>query len=206
MTGSAELERGYRRWLWCYPRWFRQEHEAEMLDLLISAARDGQRRPDRAECLTLVRGAAILWLRPRIPMTQRIASSAVRLMYLVAVADLGVALVVAGTAGDLRSAIAARDAGYTASQWHAEVTGALDPMMARLVVAAGITVVLAWATGRRRSWAKVAFAVGFAVTVYSVVAGVRNGSAIYAPVDLAAAGVLCVLQSAVLVQLVRARR
>lgn len=204
MTPAARLERGYRRWLRCYPRSFRREHEAEMLDLLVASAHDDQLRPDRAECLMLVRGAAIAWLRPRIPAAQRAAWSAVRLMYLAAAADIVIALIVVGTADDMRSAIVARDAAYTDTQWHAEVTGALHPLLVRLVISAGVTLAIAWAAGRRRQWATVAFVVGFVCTAASVVLGAAHGSATYARTDLAAAGVLCLLQLAAIIMLARA--
>lgn len=36
MTGAADLERGYRRWLRWYPKEFRREHEEEILAVLMA--------------------------------------------------------------------------------------------------------------------------------------------------------------------------
>jgi hypothetical protein len=45
MTDQANLERGYRRLLACYPRAFRRENGQEILAVLMACAPDGQRRP-----------------------------------------------------------------------------------------------------------------------------------------------------------------
>lgn len=52
MTGK--LERRYRRLLAFYPRAFRREHGQEILSVLMSCARDGQRRPRAAESADLL--------------------------------------------------------------------------------------------------------------------------------------------------------
>ena len=62
--GDRQLERGYRRLLACYPHAHRSRHEREMLGVLMSGARDGQRRPGLAESADLIRGALRIRLRP----------------------------------------------------------------------------------------------------------------------------------------------
>jgi hypothetical protein len=63
MTGGADLERGYRRLLACYPRRFRDEHGEELLGVLLASARDGQHRPALLECADLVRNGLGMRLR-----------------------------------------------------------------------------------------------------------------------------------------------
>jgi hypothetical protein len=64
MSGTHSLERNYRWLLACYPARHRQAHGEEMLGVLLSAARDGQRRPSPREAANLVWGALLIWLRP----------------------------------------------------------------------------------------------------------------------------------------------
>jgi hypothetical protein len=64
MTGAADLERGYRRLLACYPARFRSEHGEELMGVLLAGARDGQRRPGLAESASLLRSALGMRLRP----------------------------------------------------------------------------------------------------------------------------------------------
>ncbi|HXF22216.1 MAG TPA: hypothetical protein VN597_17275 [Streptosporangiaceae bacterium] len=70
MSTGGGLEASYRRLLRCYPAWYRGQHEEEILGVLMTAARPGQRRPgvrDWADLLwsalkirarTVLRGAA----------------------------------------------------------------------------------------------------------------------------------------------------
>jgi hypothetical protein len=53
MTGSTQLERGYRRVLACYPESFRCESGDELLAVLLAAAGEGQRRVGPATATTL---------------------------------------------------------------------------------------------------------------------------------------------------------
>jgi hypothetical protein len=61
MSDSADLERRYRRLLACYPRAFRQEHEQEILAVLMDGADDDQQRPRMGEAANLIKYA--LWMR-----------------------------------------------------------------------------------------------------------------------------------------------
>lgn len=69
-TGSG-LEGGYRRLLRWYPAWYRGQHEEEMLGVLMTAARTGQRRPGARE------SADLLWsaLKIRVRTVLRGAAS-----------------------------------------------------------------------------------------------------------------------------------
>lgn len=48
MKDSAALEQRYRRLLALYPRGYRQEHEQEILSVLMAGATSDQRRPELA--------------------------------------------------------------------------------------------------------------------------------------------------------------
>jgi hypothetical protein len=193
VTGAADLERGYRRWLRWYPRTFRHEHEAEVLGVLMAGAREGQRRPDPVECLDLLRGALSMRLRPGVPRRQRAAVTAVRLMYLGAVVELAAAVTILATIGSVRSGVVQRNPGYPQAQWHAVVAGKLAPT----AVAAGIAVAfwlwMAWANGRGHRWARILFALFFGVNAFGLGNGLAGGSAVYARADLAVGTVLCLV-------------
>jgi hypothetical protein len=61
MSDSADLERRYRRLLACYPHAFRDEHEQEILAVLMAGADEGQQRPRPGEAANLIKYA--LWMR-----------------------------------------------------------------------------------------------------------------------------------------------
>jgi hypothetical protein len=196
MTSTARLERAYRRWLRCYPPSFRREHEDELLGVLLADARDGQRRPAASDCFDLLRGAVCLHLRPRLPRSDRWSLTALRLMYIGALAELATVLTVRATFGQIRASILARHPGYTQAQWEAELAGSLKPLVVAGSIAVVVSLVIAWAYGRRQRWAKIVFAALFALNLYSLVNGLRHGSATYARLDLAAAVALCATQLA----------
>jgi hypothetical protein len=56
----ADLERRYRRLLAWYPRVFRDEHEAEILAVLMAGADEGQQRPARGEAANLLKHALVM--------------------------------------------------------------------------------------------------------------------------------------------------
>lgn len=64
MSGESGLERRYRRLLAWYPPEHRRQHEEEMLGVLMTGARPGQRRPGFAESASLIWGAMRVRLRP----------------------------------------------------------------------------------------------------------------------------------------------
>jgi hypothetical protein len=65
VSGAGRLERGYRRQLALYPAEHRRAHEEEMLGVLMTGARAGQRRPGLAESADLIWGALLIRFRPR---------------------------------------------------------------------------------------------------------------------------------------------
>jgi hypothetical protein len=54
-----DLERRYRRLLRAYPRWYREEREAEIAGVLMDGAAPGQHRPSAAEAIDLVRAGLV---------------------------------------------------------------------------------------------------------------------------------------------------
>jgi hypothetical protein len=203
MSEATELERGYRRWLRWYPKSFRREHEAEILGVLMAGACQGQRRPQPIECLDLISSAVGMRLRARVPRSDRSAFTAVRLMYVGALVELATAIVIVATTGDVRSAIIERNPTYTRAQWHAEVVGSLEPLVVAAGIAVGFWLWMAWANGRAHRWARIVFAIFFAVTTYSLIHGLAGGSAVYARADLALGIVLWLVQLAAVVLIFR---
>jgi hypothetical protein len=65
VSGAGRLERGYRRQLAWYPAEHRRAHEEEMLGVLMTGARAGQRLPGLAESADLIWGAMLIRFRPR---------------------------------------------------------------------------------------------------------------------------------------------
>jgi hypothetical protein len=64
VNADGGLERAYRRQLAWYPAAHRRAHEEEMLGVLMTGARTGQRRPGLAESADLIWGALRIRLRP----------------------------------------------------------------------------------------------------------------------------------------------
>jgi hypothetical protein len=60
MTGSADLERRYRRLLKFFPTRYRREHEQEILSVLMDGAKEGQRRPGLADSADLLVSAIFM--------------------------------------------------------------------------------------------------------------------------------------------------
>ena len=58
ISESASLERGYRRLLAWYPKWFRLQNTEEILAVLMACAQDDQKRPSLEAAVDLLKGAA----------------------------------------------------------------------------------------------------------------------------------------------------
>ena len=186
MTDAADLERGYRRWLRWYPKSFRQEHEAEILEVLMAGAREGQRQPELMECLDLLRSALWMRLRPSVPRSHRSVFRAVKLLYVGAVVELAAAITMVATLGDVRSAVVTSNPGFTAGMWHAVVAGQLVPTAVAAAIAVGFWLWMAWSIGRGHRWApRIAFALFFGFNTWGLFNGLAEGSAAYARPDLA---------------------
>jgi hypothetical protein len=196
MSDRARLERGYRRLLACYPREFRHENEDEILGVLMATAAESQERVGVAEAADLIRGALRARLRPPAPWPRPLRA-AVRLMCAGAVLELVACVTLVVTEGSVRSAILASYPALTAGQWHAIVTGTLLPREIGTAVAAGLWLVLAWASGRGRRWSRIVFAGFFALSIVSMLSAVSAGSAVYAPADLAVGLAVCLVEAAV---------
>jgi hypothetical protein len=196
MTDAADLERRYRRWLRWYPKSFRREHEAEILEVLMAGACEGQRRPELMECLDLLRSALWIRLRPSVPRSNRSVTNAVKLMYFGAVVELATAITIVSTIGDVRSAVVKDNPGLTATAWHAIVAGQLEPTAIGAGLMVGFWLWMAWSIGRGHRWARIVFVLFFGLNTLSLLNGVSHGSAVYAQADLAIAIVLWLVELA----------
>jgi hypothetical protein len=197
MNQSARLERRYRRLLVCYPRAFRRENEAEILAVLLACAQDGQQRPGLAASADLIKGAVRMRLRMagRPPRTVR---AAIRLMCAGAAAELAVLITVIVTAGSVRSAVARRYPG-PAAQHAVNVHLVIDYIGASIGIV--VWLVLIWALVRGRDQARIALMADFGAISLSLLIGMGQGSAAYAPADLIAGAVECLIALAATVLL-----
>ena len=188
MTDTADLERGYRRWLRWYPKAFRREHEAEILAVLLAGARAGQRQPAPMECLDLLRSA----LRMRcvqgcLGRTEQ-SSPAIKLMYLRRRVESPLRSRFGHhrrRAVERRRQASGSHRGRVASNRRRSACtargGGRD--RGRVLAVDGLAV------GRGHRWARTAFAGFFASTV-GLLRGLLQGSAVYARPDLAIGSVL----------------
>jgi hypothetical protein len=202
MSDAVVLERSYRRWLRCYPRAFRREHEAEMLTVLMSGAANRQRRPRAAERIDLLTGAIATRLRPRVPRTNRLVYTVVKLLYIGALLEVATAITLMATIGQVRANVVADDPALTAAGWHAVVAGQIAPLAVSAGIAAVFLLWLAWAYGRGKRWPGIAFAMFFAATTFSLLQGLSRGSFVYAQADLAIASMLWLAELAAVVLVV----
>ena len=210
MNSTAGPEAAFRRWLRCYPRWYRREHEDEMIAVLVAVAREGSQGPVVAQCWDLVRSAVKVRLRRRLARSQRSLWGALRLVYLAAVVQMAVGVTVLATMSRLHSALAAHDAAYTAAEWHAEVTGVVHPLALECGTGVVALLVLAWAYGRNQRWARLSAAGGLAgllaITTDSLLTGLRHGSEVNARADVLAGLLLRLVEVAGLVVALHANR
>ncbi len=146
----TDLERGYRRLLVCYPRAFRRENGDEILGVLLSSARDGQRRAGLAESADLIRGGLRMRLRPATPPPPATVRGAVRLMWAGAAAELATLITVVLTAGTVRLTVLHYYPGLTGAQWHQAAMTGIIPDEFGLPVAIAVWLWLAWAIRRGR--------------------------------------------------------
>jgi hypothetical protein len=196
MNDARDLERRYRLWLRWYPTAFRQEHEAEILEVLMAGAREGQRQPELMECLDLVCSALWIRLRPSVPRSNRSVFNAVRLLYFGAVVELVTAITIVATIGEVRSAVVKDNPGLTANAWHAIVAGQLEPTAFGAGLLVGFWLWMAWLVGRGHRWARIVFVLFFGLNTLSLLNGLTHGSAVYTQADLAIAIVLWLVELA----------
>ncbi len=184
MSEAASLERGYRRLLAWYPRWFRRENEEEILAVLLACAQDGQARPSLEAAVDLLKGAARMRLRPR-PGQPRTVFAAVRLMLAGALAEMGALLTIMATAGSVKVAVART---YPDAVHGTAVHLVADEVVAPLVVALWLW--LAWAHSRRKDPARIALAVFVGLISLDMIGSLAQEAATFAPADLIAGAVL----------------
>jgi hypothetical protein len=198
---SAPKDTGhrYRRALRLYPAAFRREHQDEFLAVLAAGAEDGRWRPGIRAWLDLIRSAAWMRLRPGVPRSRRAVFSAVRLMYLGAVVELATLITVLATLGNLRAAIHQHHPNFDSAKWHLEIQVNIVPLEIGAAIGIAVWVWLAWANGRGHRWARVVFASFVALNVLSLLRGLAQHSATYAPADLLAGSILCIVAAAALV-------
>jgi hypothetical protein len=200
MSESRQLELAYRRLVAFYPRSFRRENEEEIVTVLLATAPDGQRRPGIAESVDLLRGA--VRMRMNLSRTPHTVLNAVRLMYLGAVAELGVLLVLWLTEGSIRAAVWHRYPMLTAGQ-----VGKLNTVftveLAVCAVAVPLWLLLAWTTGKGSQLARVAAIVCFAVSTAGMITDLANDSPQFAPAVFTCASVVWLIGLAAIVNLFR---
>jgi hypothetical protein len=187
MSEQVTLEHSYRRILAWYPRSFRAGSEDEILAVLLATAEDGQTRVGLAEAWDLVRGAVRMRLWPAAPRPRSVRV-AVKLMLAGAAAELAALITVIATLGSVRASVAARDAAaMQAVPLHQVTIIALAP------VAIGMWLWLAWANGRGQDWARPLSAACFGLISLSVIAGLAQGVAAFAPATMIAGAVVWTL-------------
>jgi len=177
MTDQEHLERAYRRLLAFYPRAFRQESGPEILAVLMTCARDGQRRPGRAESADLIRSGLWLRLHPSVPRSARTVRAAVQLMY--AGAAVSVVKLMIGL-----SAIGNLNAYHLTVGGHQLTAAQLShwrPVIITAAIAINLAVVALWlwmarAAGQGRNWARIASTVLFGLATLGW-AGKNHGAA-----------------------------
>jgi hypothetical protein len=113
MSDGSDLERGYQRLLAWYPRTFRRDHGQEVLAVLMTSAREGQRRPGLAAAADLIWSGLWMRLRPGRARQPRTVFKAIRLMYAGAVVELAALITIVLTPGTIRAAILARTPYYS---------------------------------------------------------------------------------------------
>lgn len=183
MNEFPQLERRYRRLLACYPRAFRRENEEEILAVLLACAQDGQRRPGFAASADLIRGAVRMRLR-LAGQPPRAVQTAIRLMYAGAAVQLATLITLVVTVGQVHRAVARRYPGLTEAQ-HVVNVHLLNDYIG---VAVGIAVWLwlTWALVHGRARARIVLAADLGVMSLSLLSGMAQGSATYAPADVIA--------------------
>ena len=179
ISESASLERGYRRLLAWYPKWFRLRNTEEVLAVLMACAQDDQTRPSLEAAVDLLKGAARMRLRP-MPGQPRTVFAAVWLMIAGAAAELGVMVTLLATQSGIKADVIARYPAYAHAIGHAvNVQVTLDVVVGPIVIAVWLW--LAWASSRGKQRGRVAFAVFFGLTSLSVLYSLSQGSLVYAP-------------------------
>jgi hypothetical protein len=168
--------------------------------VLLATAPDGQRRPGLAESADLITGA--VKMRMGLSRTPHTVLNAVRLMYLGAVAELGLLITLLLTEDSIRAAVLHRYPQLTAAE-----LGGLNTIFTIDTVGCSIAVLLwlwvAWATGRGSQLARVAAILCFALSTVGIIIDLANETMLYAPAAMIGAFVLWAIGFAAIVNLLR---
>jgi hypothetical protein len=174
MTDQASLERAYRRLLAWYPRPFRREYGPEIVAVLLTCARAGQRRPGLAESADLIRSGLRMRLRPGGPRPARTVLAAVRLMY--AGAAVSTAFLINYVY--MTVVLASIDDNKIHHMRLPELTGTfqvphMSPVSIATGIVSGLAPIAAWLwmarmAGQRRNWARIAAAALFGLATLEV--------------------------------------
>jgi hypothetical protein len=154
MTDQATLERAYRRLLAWYPRAFRQEHEQEILAVLMVGAPDGKRRPGLAESANLIRSGLWMRLRPSVPRSAPTVRAAVRLMCVGAAVSTANLILLLAFIGDIKAYHAVLGHRLTAAQ-----VSQLNILVITALIVSALIPITVWlwmarANGQGRRWAR----------------------------------------------------
>jgi hypothetical protein len=188
---SARLERSYRRLVSFYPPSFRRESTEEIIAVLLATAREDQRRPTVLEAADLLRGA----LRMRLGLSgcPRTVLYAVRLMYLGAVAELGLLVILLANWGGIEAAArtaAIRSLGphpapaavqYLHANLGATIGAELTADVVMTLFAIAGWVLLAWANGRGFVYGRPLAVLACGAYTAITAAGLAKGDMTYAP-------------------------
>jgi hypothetical protein len=201
---STDLERAYRRLVACYPRSFRKDNADEIVSVLLATAPDGQRRPGLAESADLIKGA--MRMRMGLSRTPHTVLNAVRLMYLVAVVELGTLITFWLTESSIRAAVYRSLPHLTATQLGTVTTDVnrvftIDIVVGPLVVVLWLGV--AWAIGKGSQLARLAAILLFALTTVGVIIDLASDVPRYAPFCMFGDGVTWLIGLAAIVNLLR---
>ncbi len=174
MSDFAGLERRYRRLLSWYPRSFRSRYEQEVLGVLMTGAKENQRRPGVAESVDVLRSALVMRLRragARPPVTIR---AAVQLMLVGAVVGAAAWVTCLLTAHSVQVQVLRGEPGA----WPA-VQGHLTTVQVFAPAAIVFWLWMAWASAAGQKWVRPTFACFLAVATMSVVFDLAEGGLRY---------------------------
>ena len=178
-SDSASLERGYRRLLAWYPRWFRRENEGEILAVLMACAQEDQTRPSLEAAADLLKGAVRMRLRPK-PGEPRTVFVAVWLIIASVVTEVACLITLKATEGGIKAAAISAYPAFAHLIGHAvsaQVT--IDEILGPIGIA--VMLWLAWMTAKGKQRARVALAVYFGVSCLSVLLALSQDALVYAP-------------------------
>jgi hypothetical protein len=195
------LEQRYRKLLKWYPQTFQRERGEEMLAVLLDGIEMDRDRPGFMDTANLIFHGVLLRLRPSVPRSVPTMFYAIRLMYVGALLEAATMITVWATFGSLKANILKQHPHVTAAQWHLLITARIIPLEVSLLVGVCVWLWMAWANGRKHSWARILFVVQFGLSTLSLLNGLKQGSAKYARLDLLSGVLVWLLSVAIMLLL-----